>query len=63
MFSCAEKNPKVPVDSKLNMSQQSALAVKVANYVLGGTISNSEGRGMILLLSSHVEYCTQSTAL
>lgn len=65
--SFAEENLRVPVDSKLNMSQWCALAAKVANCVLD-YISNSEARGMILSLSlalvrCHVEYCTQSTAL
>ena len=65
--SFAEKNPRVPGGSKLNVSQQCALAEKKANCVLG-CISKGKARGMILPLSlalmrHHVEYCTQSRAL
>lgn len=65
--SFAEKNPRVPGGSKLNVSQHRALAEKKANCVLSCS-SKGKARGMILPLSlalvrHHVEYYMQSRAL
>lgn len=60
------KGPRKPVDTKLNVSQQCALATKTANGILGCIRQNitSRSREVILLhylgiVRLHLEFCGQ----